>query len=186
MNRRIRRGISCQVLVFPPAAPVTVALDGRRVADYVRAQLAGGRVYAPLSLLRMLVDRMWIDGGSVFVERAGRRTRLPFAVRFCGNADVTCVEIGPVLRALGDSVYFRAPSRTLEVRTPPARPVASAQPFRGTNVPVRDVFTPEPQATPRPTWSGSPLPRRTALPALPPERRRAKEPKSPKASRAAA
>src|SRR5581483_1198698 len=77
MNRRIRRGISCRVLVFPPAAPVTVAVDGRRIAAYVRAELAGGRVYAPLSLLRTLVDRLWIEGGAVFVESAGRRARVP-------------------------------------------------------------------------------------------------------------
>jgi len=167
MNRRIRRGISCRVLVFPPAAPVTVAVDGRRIAAYVRAELAGGRVYAPLSLLRTLVDRLWIEGGAVFVESAGRRARVPLALRFSEGIGGLGVEVAPVLRALGDSVYYSPPSRTLEVRTPPPQPVASAQPPETMPVAPRDVFTPEPSATVRPVWSGSPLPRRTPLPAPP-------------------
>ncbi len=142
-----------------------MALDGRPVAAYVRAQLAGGRVYAPLSLLRTLVDRLWIEGGAVFVESAGRRARVPLEVRISNDGAIG-VEVAPVLRALGDSVYYWARSRTLEVRTPPPQPVASAQPLQTTVAP-RDVFTPEPRATVRPMWSGSPQPRRTPLPAPP-------------------
>ena len=156
------------MLVFPPAAPVTVAVDGRRVAGYVRAQLAEGRVYAPLSLLRMLVDRMWIEDGGVYVESGGRRVRVALALRFFGNQDVTSVPLAPVLRALGDAVCYRPAARVLEVRTPRAEPVASAEPFAGTPPPPHAVFTPEPLVTPRPLWSGSPLPRRTPLPQPPP------------------
>lgn len=167
MNRRIRRGISCEVLVFPPAAPVTVAVDGRPIANYVGAQVAGGRVYAPLGLLRMLVDRIWIENGAVVVERDDHIARIPLSQRFCSAAGVAGVAIAPLLRSLGDSVWYQAATHTLEVRTAPPGPVASAQPFAGAPVAPRAVFTAEPVATPRPTWSASPLPRRTPLPAPP-------------------
>lgn len=167
MNRRIRRGISCAVLVFPPATPVTVAVDGRRLADYVRAELSGGRVYVPLSLLRELVDRMWIEDGGVVVERDGRRARIPFILRFDGAPDVAKVAIGPALRALGDRVCYRPATQTLEIRTPAAAPVASAVPSTAVPVAPRAVFTPAAPVTPRPVWSGSPLPRRTPLPVPP-------------------
>ncbi len=167
MNRPIRRGISCIVPVFPLAPPVTVTVDGRRLAVYERARILGGRVYAPLSLVRMLVDRMWLEDRVLVAERAGRTVRVPFTLRFDGDVDVSSVAIAPLLRALGDETLYLAQSRTLAVRTPPAGPVASARPFAGAPAP-RSVFTPEPVPTPRPVWSSSPLPRRTGLPAPPP------------------
>lgn len=165
MNRRIRRGISCAVLVFPPAPAVTVAVDGRKVAAYVRARVVDGRVYAPLSLVRVLVDRMWFEGGAVVVERAGRRAHVPLSLRFSRDAEGAIVALGPLLRALGDDVRYDARARVLDVRAPTAIPVVPATPYAGRPIPARAVFTPEPVPTPRPTWSGSPLPRRTPLPA---------------------
>ncbi|MBV8117457.1 MAG: hypothetical protein JOY69_00875 [Candidatus Eremiobacteraeota bacterium] len=168
MNRVIERGISCTVPAFPPPPAVTVSVDGRNLVAYVHAEIRDGRVVAPLSLVRMLVDRMWLDGEMLVVERAGRRARLPFTVRFAGSIDVSRVEIASLLRAVGDTVCYRASTRRLEVRTPRALPLASATPFSGAPVPARTVFTPEPVPTPRPRWSGSPLPRRTPLPQSPP------------------
>ncbi len=156
------------VPVFPPPPPVTVTVDGRRLAVYVHARILGGRIYAPLSLVRMLVDRMWFEDRVLVAERAGRTVRVPFALRFDGDMDVSSVAVAPLLRALGDEILYRAGSRTLDVRTPPAAPVASARPFAGAP-PRRSVFTPEPVPTPRPAWSGTPLPRRTGLP-VPPRR----------------
>jgi hypothetical protein len=119
----------------------------------------------------MLVDRIWIDGAAVLVERDGRRARVPLSLRFAGDVDLSSVALGPLLRALGDRVTYRAGTRTLEVSTPPALPLASATPFAGAVPAARRVFTPEPVPTPRPVWSGSPLPRRTPLPLSPPRNR---------------
>ena len=155
------------VPVFPPAPPVTVTVDGRRLAVYVRARILSGRVYAPLSLVRMLVDRMWLEDQMLVVVRAGRTARVPCALRFQGDLDVSSVPIAPLLRALGDALLYQPATRTLDVRTPPPLPVASARPPGSTAPPPRSVFTPEPVPTARPVWSGSPLPRRTGLPVPP-------------------
>jgi len=152
------------VLVFPPAPPVTVVVDGRKLAVYEPARIVDGRIYAPLSLVRMLVDRMWLDGAALHVERNGRSARIAFTLRFAGSVDVSSVALAPLLRALGDGVRYSGRTRRLEVRTPSTLPVVSASPFTGVLPSARRVFTPEPVATPRPVWSGSPLPRRTPLP----------------------
>lgn len=142
--------------------PVTVTVEGRRLAVYVRARILDGRVYAPLSLVRMLVDRMWLEDRALVVERDGRRARVPLALRFDGDMDVSAVAIAPLLRALGDDLHYQSATRTLDVRAPQV-PVASASPFAGAPQPARPVFTPEPVRTPKPVWSASPLPRRTPL-----------------------
>jgi hypothetical protein len=165
MNRRIRRGISCAVPVFPPAPPVTITVDGRTLAVYVGARILRGRVYAPISLVRMLVDRMWVEDSVLVVERNGRRARVPFSLRFEGDLDVSSVAVAPLLRALGDDLRYQSTTRTLDVRSPSTMPVVSASPMGQRPLPAKPVFTPEPVATPRPVWSGSPVPRRTPLPA---------------------
>jgi hypothetical protein len=148
--------------------PVTVTVDGRRLAVYVRARILDGRVYAPLSLVRMLVDRMWLEDRTLVVERDGRRARVPLALRFDGDLDVSAVAVAPLLRALGDDLHYQPATRTLDVRAPQT-PVASASPFGGAPQPARSVFTPEPAGTTKPVWSASPLPRRTPLAPPPPQ-----------------
>ncbi len=173
MNRRIGRGISCEVPVFPPAPTVTVVIDGRRLPQYARAFVAGGRVYAAASpLLRRVADRMWVDGGSFVVECNGRRVRVPIAAGRGDQPSTAYVAVGPLLRGLGDGVHYRAGARALDVRTRPAGAIATPTPFRGASQAVapRAIFTPEPVPTTRPVWKGPPLPRRTPLP-FPPQRR---------------
>jgi hypothetical protein len=127
-------------------------------------------VYAPVSpLLRLVADRVWLQDGALLVERDGHRVRVPFAFRIAGDLDASYVAVGPLLRALGDSVRYRKRGRCLDVRTPALAAVASPTPFDASRPsgPPRAVFTPEATSSPRPVWSGSPLPRRTPLP-LPP------------------
>jgi hypothetical protein len=143
-----------------------VFIDGRPLAAYVHAYLAGGRVFAPvMPLLAQLADRVWFDGDVLVVERGGRRVRVRVAPVFPGQLDGTYVPAGPVLRALGDAVRYNGESRSLQVQTP-ARVVASPTPFDPTapSVVPSTVFTAQPAVTPRPVVSGSPLPRRTPLP----------------------
>ena len=170
MNRAIRRGISSEVPVFPPAPSVTVTIDGRRLPEYARAFVVRGRVYAPASpLVRFVADRAWLDGTFLIVERDGRRVRLPRGPGHGGALPAAYVEVGPLVRGLGESVRYLPGSRIVDVRTPAAGPVTLPSPFNAVNaVPApRPVFTPEPVPTRRPVWTGSPLPRRTPLPAPP-------------------
>ncbi len=146
-------------------------VDGRPLAAYVRAYLAGDRVYVPVSpLLTRIADRMWFEGNTLVIERAGRRVRVPLSESFRGELDGAYVEAGPVLRALGESALYDGKYRQLEIRTQPLTAIALPTPFSSPapTAPPNAVFTPAPVATPRPVWTGSPLPRRTPLPIGPP------------------
>ena len=143
-------------------------VDGRPLPTYFRAYVADGRVFAPLEpVLLRLADRAWIDGSTLVVERDGRSVRvlLPGGER----RESAYVEVGPLVRSLGEAVSYDVRRRRLDVWTPAAT-VALPTPFDAA-APAqspRAVFTPAPIATPRPVWSGPPLPRRTPLPlALP-------------------
>ncbi|HEY1680158.1 MAG TPA: hypothetical protein VGF98_00760 [Candidatus Tumulicola sp.] len=168
MNRITPRGISCEVPVIPPPPPVTISIDGRPLVQYVRAYVSAGRVYAPVSpLLRRLADGVWFDGSTLTVRRAGRQLSVPLSGGGWAAPQSAFVEIGPVLRFLGDLVHYDARSRQLDVRTPPPAPLDSATPYQqqpqAQQLP-RAVFTPSPAPAMRPVWTGSPLPRRTPLP----------------------
>jgi hypothetical protein len=153
------------VPLFPPGTPVTVLVDGRPLAAYTRAYLIGNRVYAAVSpLLTRLADRLWVDGDVLVVERDGRRVRTLLQGGY--------VRAGVVLRGLGVPAHYEPAGHRLIVTTPLPAPVASPTPFNSAvpRVAPSAVFTPLEPATPRPIWTGSPLPRRTAVPVPPPYR----------------
>ena len=158
--------------LFPPVTPVSVTVDGRPLAAYVRAYVAGARVYAPVRpLLTRLADRLWYDGENLVIERDGRRARVRIrAGAFPGQLDGVYVMVGPVLQALGATVRFDAAARRLFVNVSPRAILASPTPFNAAvpSIAPSAIFTPAMPATPRPIWTGSPLPRRTALPVPPP------------------
>jgi len=148
---------------------VTVLVDGRPLAAYAGAYLARGRVFVPVSpVLTQLADRLWFDGDTLVVERDARRVR----VRLNATDDLNAafVPAAPVLRALGVGVTYDSASHRLTLSIPRGGTVASPTPFNSgiPSVAPSTVFTPVPPATPRPVWTGSPLPRRTALPVPPP------------------
>lgn len=147
-------------------------VDGRPLGAYRRAYLAEGRVFVPVApLLTGLADRLWIDGNTLVVERDGRRVRVLIASRFSGELSDAYVPAGPVLRILGASVRYDSEGRRLVVTIPQRGTLVSPTPFNP-DVPSAapsPVFTPQASATPRPIWTGSPMPRRTALPFPPPE-----------------
>jgi hypothetical protein len=152
------------VPVFPPPGPVTMLVDGRPLPTYFRAYVVDGRVFAPLEpVLLRLADRAWIEGSTLVISRDGRivRVLLPGGNRSEG----AYVEVGPLVRRLGDAVAYDVRRRILEVWTPGSI-VTSPAPYDAgaPSEPPRAVFTPQPVATPRPVWSGPPLPRRTPLP----------------------
>jgi hypothetical protein len=164
------------VPTFPPPTPVSIIVDGRPLAAYVRAYAFEGRIYAPVSpLLTRLADRVWSQGDTLVIQRGEVRVRVVLAPTLPGQLGGDFVAVGPVLRALGASVRYDPAGRRLIVRIPPRSAVVSPTPFNATAPSVRPsaVFTPAESPTPRPVWTGSPLPRRTPLPAPPPVCRRA-------------
>jgi hypothetical protein len=166
MNRITRRGISCEVPVIPPQPPVTIWIDGRRLQQYVHAYAAGGRVYAPVSpLLRGLADAVWWDGATLVIRRGNRQLRVVLPSGNWASQQTSFVPVGPMLRFLGDAVTYNARTRRLDVRTAPAEPFESPTPYQPIEQVPQPVFTPMRSPTPKPVWSGSPLPRRTPLPA---------------------
>ena len=152
--------------LFPPGAPVSIIVDGRPLAEYVRAYVVAGRVYAPVSpLLTRLADRVWSVGDSLVIERGSVRVRVRIAPAAPASLNATFVAIAPVLRAIGASVRYEPVGRRLIVHVPARTILASPTPFNPSlpSVAPSAVFTPVPAQAPRPIWTGSPLPRRTPL-----------------------
>jgi hypothetical protein len=165
MNRITLRGISCGVPVIPPQPPVTIWIDGRRLQQYVHAYAAGGRVYAPVSpLLRGLADAVWWEGSVLVIRRGDRQLRVKVPSGNWASLQTSFVPIGPMLQFLGDTVTYDSHKHRLDVRTAAPRPVESPTPYRAIEQAPQPVFTPVSPVTPKPVWSGSPLPRRTPLP----------------------
>lgn len=157
--------------LFPLPAPVTIVLDGRPLAAYVGAHVVAGHVYAPVSpLLTRLANRVWFLGNMLVIERGASRVRVRIASEAMAPLNGEVVAVAPILRAIGATVRYEAASHRLIVGTPPRAPVATPSPFHAEAPAVapRAVFTPAETPTPRPRWTGSPLPRRTALPLSPP------------------
>ncbi len=153
--------------LFPPETPVTVLLDGKPLAAYVRAYVAAGRVFVPVDpVLTRVADRLWFEGDTLVIQRGARRVRVRLAPSYPSDLDAAYVAAAPALRGLGAVLRYDPAARRLDVRLPQDAQVASPTPFNPalpTAAPSA-VFTPAPQASPRPAWTGSPLPRRTPLP----------------------
>jgi hypothetical protein len=159
------------VPLFPPRPPVTVLVDGRPLRAYARAYIVNGRVFAAVDpLLTRLADRLWFDGDTLVVQRGRRRVRVPIPGGRAAALDAAYVPAGPVLRQLGVTARYDAGTHRLFVRVGEREIVASPTPFNAAAPAVAPtaVFTPSPEPTARPIWTGSPMPRRTALPFPPP------------------
>lgn len=151
---------------------MSVIVDGRPLAAYVHAYALDGRIYAPVSpLLTRLADRVWSVGDSLVIQRGNVRVRVALAHALPEQLNGDFVAVGPVLRALGAVVRYEPFARRLVVMVPARAVLASPTPFRPSvpSVGPNAVFTPTPSPTVRPLWTGSPLPRRTPLPAPPPD-----------------
>jgi len=149
------------------AALVTVVLNGAFVPSVPAASLRDARVVGPLGLVARFAERVdSAPDGTVTATRGGRVC----AARPVAATDPPLVAIAPLARCLGGHVTWDGKTKSLllafggpvEVRTlPPYDPNAPRA------VPTM-VFTPEPAPpTPRVIATGSPRPRRTAIPVTP-------------------
>ena len=153
--------------LFPPGPAVGIVVDGHRVAAYRRAYLADGRIFATVApLFTEVADRIWWDGPTLVIQRGRREARIRLSRASAEALDAQYLPAAPVLRELGAAVRYDPQTRRLFVTVAPQSAVASPAPFdpAAPQAPTREVFTPAPPVTPRPAWTGSPLPRRTALP----------------------
>jgi hypothetical protein len=156
------------VMVFPPAAAVTVRFDGRPLRAYHAAYASAGHVYAPLRpFVTAIADRLWYEGDTLVIARAGRFARIRLRPRTPDALDRVYVPLAPVLRALGAGVQYESHTLNIDVRSEPVGKLAPFDAALPSSAP-RAVFTPSPVPTPRPVWSGAPLPRRTPIPIVEP------------------
>ena len=149
------------------AALVTVVVNGSFVPSVPVASLRNAHVAGPLELVARFAERVDVAADGSVTARRGERV---CAARPLAGSDPALVAIAPLARCLGGHVAWDNGTKTLqlafdgpiEVRTlPPYDPSAPRA------VPTT-VFTREPAPpTPRVIATGSPRPRRTAIPVTP-------------------
>lgn len=152
---------------IPPAAAVSVRVDGSPVLAYARAIVIGGHTYAPIEPYLTAVSRCVAFGdGELVIARDDRSVRIRMQITSPDALDRAYVEIAPLLRELGERVSYDAAEKTVDVTTPGEVIVVTPAPSNPLATPLapRAVFTPTPLPTPVPIWTGSPEPRRTPLP----------------------
>ncbi len=169
-----------------PAA-VVIILNGAIVASAPPAQLLFGHVMAPLApVVTRFTQRAVLDGDTITLVRNGHTCLLrvgshtimcngvagTLPVAPFGRGGVAFVPVAEVVRALGGAAAYDPHTHIVALDVPPETVLKTPLPF-DPNAPQAAptvIFTPSPSpapATPRPLDSGSPLPRRTAIPALP-------------------
>ena len=167
--------------------PVIVIFNGAIVASSPPAELVFGHVMAPLApVVSRIAQRAALAGDDIVVVRGSHTCALKI-----GSAAMTCDGIGrqlPVLpygrddrafvplaeiaRAFGGNATYDARSHTIEVNVAAETAVDTPAPYDPNALHVRPatIFTPSPAPatpTPRAVDSGSPQPRRTAIPVTP-------------------
>jgi hypothetical protein len=147
------------------AAIVLVVVDGTVLPSAPPAVLRAGRVIAPVTLLARIADRVdAAEPGTVTAARGDLRCTAPAI----SGAEPAFVAIAPMARCLGAThVAFDGRTKTLALTFRTARNVRTPSPFdpSAPQVSPTTVFTPEPAPpTPRAIVTGSPHPRRTAIP----------------------
>jgi hypothetical protein len=167
-----------------PAA-VIIVLNGAVVPSVPPPVVLFGHVMVPLApVVTRFTERVAIDGNTITLVRGAQTCVLrvgvdavqcdgvtaPLPVAPFGRDGVPFVPLAEVARAFGGAASYDARGRILALELPADTTLASPAPF-DPNAPQASptaVFTPSPPpATPRPLEVGNPLPRRTAIPAIP-------------------
>jgi hypothetical protein len=143
-----------------------VIVDGALVPSIPPASILAGRVVGPPRLIAAFADQVVIGTDGTVIARRGALTCT--AVPLSG-ADPPLVALAPLARCLGATVGWDARAHTLALAFGPEAALPTPTP-PGTPTPSTaspEPATPPPTASPRPVLSGAPMPRRTAIPAVP-------------------
>jgi hypothetical protein len=145
---------------------VVVLVDGTVVPSAPPATVMAGRVVGPAELVARFVDRVELRDGILAAQRAGRRCTSRSVV----PGQPALVQLAPLARCLGARLEWNERAKTLSIAfasTVTIRPLPPYDPSAPQVAPTA-VFTPEPAPpTPRAIDTGSPRPRRTAIPVIP-------------------
>ncbi len=164
---------------------IIVLVNGAFVPSLPPARLLFGHFVAPLApVIARIADQISVTGNDVAVVRAGHTCvfragtlayRCDARIRLAGVAPfarggVVFLPLAEVVRGLGGSLEYDAPTGTVQIAVPTTGPVATPSPFDPgvPQVVPTQIFTPQPgPATPQVPQPGDPRPRRTAVPATP-------------------
>jgi len=149
---------------------VIVILNGAIVASAPPAELLFGHVVAPLvPVVTSFTERATLEGDTITLVRGGR-TCVVRAV--FGRDGVAYVPLAEVARAFGGAAQYDPHTRTVVLDVPGETELKTPAPFdpNAPSATPTEIFTPSPAPVPpaaRPLDAGSPMPRRTAIPAIP-------------------
>ncbi|MBV8298754.1 MAG: hypothetical protein JO083_04235 [Candidatus Eremiobacteraeota bacterium] len=150
------------------AALVAVVVDGTFVPSVPVASLSDGRVVAPADLIANFADRIDAGPGATLMVRRGQRA---CAAVPAVSGDPALYALAPLARCLGAHVSWDGSAKTLQLAFADGTRVVRTPPPFDPNAPQvapTQIFTPEPATpTPRVIATGSPQPRRTAIPVTP-------------------
>jgi hypothetical protein len=144
---------------------VTVVVNGSFVPSVPVAGVDRGRVVGPVSLVARFAERVAVrEDGRTLVAVRGERTCTANALP---GTDPPLVVIAPLARCLGADVAWDGQAKSLALRFGGEAVMRTLPPFdpSAPQVAPTMIFTPEPAPpTPRVISTGSPRPRRTAIP----------------------
>ncbi|GAC1614480.1 MAG: hypothetical protein NVS9B12_15310 [Vulcanimicrobiaceae bacterium] len=124
-----------------------------------------GHVEAPVApYVTHVADLIGYTGAVMIVRRGPAEVRIRTGARDPKSLQALYVPVAVILRGLGATVSYDAHRRVLQIEMRTNFAVGTMRPSRASPVsPLGGVFTPEPIATPRPVYTGSPHPRRTPV-----------------------